>query len=131
MDAILKSIMIGYSLIGHHTVSFLLVIAIFISNIPEGLSSTSGLIKSNYSRGKIFSLWSAVLIISTFCSLGGYLFLDHASEEVMAAIGAFAGGGIIAMVGSTMMPEAFEEGGSITGLISALGLLISLLLDYF
>jgi zinc transporter, ZIP family len=29
------------------------------------------------------------------------------------------------------MPEAYEEGGSITGLIAALGLLASLILDHF
>ncbi|MFT8322478.1 MAG: ZIP family metal transporter [Bacillus sp. (in: firmicutes)] len=131
MDAIPESIMIGASLIGKQSVSMLLVIAIFISNIPEGLSSTSGLINSNYSKKKIFSLWITVLIISTLSSFLGYLFLDHASNQIMAAIGAFAGGGIIAMVGSTMMPEAYEEGGSITGLLTALGLLTSLVLDHF
>ncbi|MGG0739584.1 ZIP family metal transporter [Niallia taxi] len=130
MDAIPESIMIGASLIGQNSVSALLVIAIFISNIPEGLSSTTGLLKSNYSKKKILMLWISVLVISTASSFCGYVFLDHASEELMAAIGAFAGGGIIAMVGSTMMPEAYEEGGSITGLITALGLLTSLILDY-
>jgi len=130
MDAIPESIIIGASLIGQQTVSMLLVIAIFISNIPEGLSSTAGLLKSNYSKKRIFALWFAVLIISAVCSFSGYTLLDNASEELMAGIAAFAAGGIIAMVGSTMMPEAFEEGGAITGLIAALGLLASLILDY-
>jgi len=130
MDAIPESIIIGASLIGQQTVSMLLVIAIFISNIPEGLSSTAGLLKSNYSKKRIFALWFAVLIISAVCSFSGYTLLDNASEELMAGIAAFAAGGIIAMVGSTMMPEAFEEGGAITGLIAALGLLTSLILDY-
>jgi len=131
MDAIPESIMIGASLIENATVSWLLVIAIFISNIPEGLSSTTGLVKSGFSKKKIFLLWAAVLFISAFSSWTGFVFLDHASETLMAAIAAFAGGGIIAMVGSTMMPEAYEEGGSITGLIAALGLLASLILDHF
>lgn len=131
MDAIPESIMIGASLISQNSVSFLLVVAIFISNIPEGLSSTVGLIKSKYTKKKILFLWIAVLAISALSSLSGYVFLDHASEELMAGIAAFAGGGIIAMVGSTMLPEAFEEGGSITGLITALGLLTSLLLNTF
>ncbi|GKU83481.1 ZIP family metal transporter [Niallia sp. NCCP-28] len=129
MDAVPESIIIGASLIGQQTVSMLLVIAIFISNIPEGLSSTAGLLSSNYSKKKIFALWFAVLIISAICSFSGYTLLDNASEELMAGIAAFAAGGIIAMVGSTMMPEAFEEGGAITGLIAALGLLTSLILD--
>ncbi|MGG3806492.1 ZIP family metal transporter [Metabacillus fastidiosus] len=131
MDAIPESIMIGASLIGNQTVSWLLVAAIFISNIPEGLSSTSGLLKSNYSKKKILLLWFAVLFISSFSSWGGYFFLDHASEALIAGITAFAGGGIIAMVSSTMMPEAYEEGGPAIGLIAALGLFASLLLNHF
>lgn len=131
MDAIPESIMIGASLIGQNRVSALLVVAIFISNIPEGLSSTTGLLKSGYTKKKILLLWISVLVVSAICSFSGYLFLDHASEQVMASIGAFAGGGIIAMVGSTMMPEAYEEGGTLTGFIAALGLLTSLVLDYY
>jgi zinc transporter, ZIP family len=129
MDAIPESIMIGASLVGGGTVSWLLVIAIFISNIPEGLSSTTGLLKSNYSKKKIFILWFTVLIISALSSLGGFLFLDHASEAVMATMASFAAGGIIAMIASTMMPEAYEDGGPITGMLAALGLLVSLILD--
>ncbi|MDN4527680.1 ZIP family metal transporter [Fictibacillus fluitans] len=128
MDAIPESIMIGASLIENNNVSWLLVIAIFISNIPEGLSSTSGMLKSNMSKQKIMILWLTVLLISTFSAWGGYFFLENASEELMAIIASFAAGGIITMVGSTMMPEAFEEGGSIVGLIAAIGLLVSLIL---
>lgn len=131
MDAIPESIMIGASLLEGHSVSFLLVIAIFISNIPEGLSSTAGMKDNGYSKLKILILWIAVLAISTFASWSGYFFLDGASEAVMASIAAFAGGGIIAMVASTMMPEAYDDSGSTTGLITSLGLLVSLLLNNF
>jgi ZIP family zinc transporter len=99
------------------------------SNIPEGLSSTTGLLKSDYSKKKILLLWFSVLIISALSSMSGYLFLDHAPDYVLAAMAAFAGGGIIAMIASTMMPEAFEDGGPITGIFTAAGLLISLVLD--
>ncbi|MED4070670.1 ZIP family metal transporter [Priestia endophytica] len=131
MDAIPESIMIGASLLEGQSVSFLLVIAIFISNMPEGLSSTAGMKDNGYSKRKILILWIAVLAISTFASWSGYFFLDGASEAVMASIAAFAGGGIIAMVASTMMPEAYDDSGSTTGLITSLGLLVSLLLNNF
>ncbi len=131
MDAVPESIMIGASLLEEQSVSFLLVIAIFISNIPEGLSSTTGMKSSGYTRTKILLLWAAVLVISILASWSGYFFLNGASEEVMSAIAAFAGGGIIAMVASTMMPEAYEDSGPMTGLIAALGLLTSLILNQF
>lgn len=131
MDAVPESIMIGASLLEKQSVSFLLVIAIFISNIPEGLSSTAGMKNSGYSKAKILLLWAAVLMISIFASWSGYYFLDGAPEEMMSAIAAFAGGGIIAMIASTMMPEAYEDSGPMTGLIAALGLLTSLILNQF
>lgn len=129
LDAIPESIMIGATFVETQQISWLLVIAIFISNIPEGLSSTTGLLKGGFCRKTVLSLWLTVLAISSICSWAGFVFLDHAPDTVMAVIASFAGGGIIAMVGSTMMPEAYEEGGSITGLFTALGLFASLILD--
>nr|WP_206762405.1 ZIP family metal transporter [Cytobacillus firmus] len=131
MDAIPESIMIGTSLLEADSVSFLLVTAIFISNFPEGLSSTSGMKKSGYSKKKIILLWSSVFVISGMASMAGYIFLDGATEAVLSGIAGFAGGAIIAMVASTMMPEAFEDSGPVTGFIAAIGLLASLVLDYF
>lgn len=129
MDAIPESIMLGASLLAGNGVSVVLVVSIFVSNIPEGLSSTVGLQHNKYSRSRIILLWLGVLIISSLAALGGYLFLEQLPDEMAAAIGAFAGGGIIAMICSTMMPEAFEEGGPVVGFIASMGLLVSLLLD--
>ncbi|WP_379127561.1 ZIP family metal transporter [Paenibacillus sp. sgz500958] len=129
IDAIPESIMIGGSLKMGGGVSLLLVIAIFISNIPEGLSSTAGLKAGGFSAGKTLLLWLSVLFISILASFGGYIFMEHASNDVTAMIASFAGGGIIAMVCSSMMPEAYEEGGPVTGLVAAFGLLCSLILD--
>lgn len=92
MDAIPESIMIGASLISGAGVSILLVVAIFISNVPEGLSSTVGLKKGGYSKTVILGLWVAVLFISALASLGGYFFMDHAGDYATAIIASFAGG---------------------------------------
>lgn len=52
MDAIPETAMIGLSLLSGN-VSLALVLAIFISNIPEGLSSTTGLKQAGYSTKKL------------------------------------------------------------------------------
>ncbi|WP_020618257.1 ZIP family metal transporter [Paenibacillus daejeonensis] len=129
MDAIPESIMLGASVLAGGSVSIVLLVSIFISNFPEGLSSTAGLRKSGYSRRGILLLWSTVLLLSALAAMGGYLFLERLPEELVAGIGAFAGGGIIAMICSTMMPEAFEEGGPVVGFIASMGLLVALILD--
>ncbi|QXM07079.1 ZIP family metal transporter [Crassaminicella indica] len=131
MDAVPESMIIGISMIGQKKVSWLLVVAIFISNFPEGLSSSIGLKKGGYKNSKILFLWLMVLILSLLSSLCGFVFLKNTSSNLIAAIKAFAAGGIVSMVSSTMMPEAYEEGGPIVGLISALGLLSSLILTNF
>ncbi|WP_078543078.1 ZIP family metal transporter [Litchfieldia alkalitelluris] len=128
-DAIPESIIIGLSILENHTVSLLLVIAIFISNFPEGLSSSVGLKKDGYSKKKILFLWLFALVLSGMSSLAGYTLFKDGSSIIIAGIGSFAAGGVIAMVSSTMLPEAFEEGGPVVGFITALGLLFSLILS--
>ncbi|MGD6817267.1 ZIP family metal transporter [Metabacillus sp. 113a] len=129
IDAVPESVIIGVSILQQGSVSILMVAAVFISNFPEGLSSTTGLMKDGYSRRKILFMWMTVVFLATVSSLLGYTMLQDASPVFTAAIGAFAAGGIIAMVASTMMPEAFEEGGPIVGMITSLGVLCSMLLS--
>ncbi|GGB09729.1 ZIP family metal transporter [Macrococcus hajekii] len=130
MDAIPESIMLGTTLIGGKGVSMLLLLAIFISNIPEGLSSTSGMLKSGQSKGKILFLFVTVTIVAGLSALFGYVFLDHANPAVISIISSFAAGGIITMIGATMMPEAYEDGGALVGLFTAAGVITSIILDH-
>lgn len=128
MDAIPESLIIGLSLLKNHQVDTLFIIAIFISNFPESLSSTVGLKKDGYSNQKILFLWASVVVISSISSFTGFIFLEKFSENATADIEAFGAGGLIAMVCSTMLPEAFEKGGPIVGFITCVGLIISLAL---
>ncbi|MBY6036770.1 ZIP family metal transporter [Fictibacillus nanhaiensis] len=131
LDAIPESVLIGASLIDHSQVSWLLVVAIFLSNFPEGLSSSIGLLKEGFSKQKIMGMWISVFLISAIASALGFVCLEHASVSSLSLIGAFAGGGIMAMVSSTMLPEAHEDAGAAVGLITSLGLLCSLVLTHF
>lgn len=129
MDTLPESAMIGMSLIGGDSVSLALVISIFISNLPEGLSSTVGLQKSGYSTKKIIILWVLVVFFSALSSWGGVL-LEAAPDSIKAIMSSFAGGAIISMIASTMMPEAYKEGGPSVGFITALGVFLSLWLHH-
>ncbi|CAG9621949.1 ZIP family metal transporter [Sutcliffiella rhizosphaerae] len=129
IDAIPESIIIGVGILKSNTVSWVLVLAIFISNIPEALSSSVGLKKDGFSPKKIIYLWTFVLILTSLSSFFGYVLFSKLNESYMYLVSGLAAGGIIAMVASTMMPEAFEEGGPIVGLLTALGLLCSYILS--
>ena len=60
----------------------------------------------------------------------GYFFLANASDNLVAAIQAFAAGAILTMLASTMMPEAYEEGGPVVGLVTSAGFLLSFVLSH-
>lgn len=128
MDGIPESIAIGVSLIGGGAVGWVMVAAVFLSNVPESLSSASGMKRSGYSTRFVLLMWAGVVALSALSALCGYLFLRHASGNWIGGIQAFAAGAILTMLASTMMPEAFTEGGAIVGVLSALGFLAAFVL---
>jgi ZIP family zinc transporter len=67
------------------------------------------------------ALWSAILVVSGLAAMAGYALLDGAAPRTIAFVDAFAGGAILTMLADSMMPEAFERGGNMTGLIVTLG----------
>jgi ZIP family zinc transporter len=105
------------------------VAAIFLSNIPEGLSSAACMKKAGRSIGYIFGVWSAISVISGISALLGYTLFSHFSAEVIAATTAVAAGGILATISDTMMPEALEETHDFAGLITVCGFLAAFVLS--
>src|SRR3954451_2011503 len=71
LDGIPESIVVGVSLIGGGAVSSVAVIAIFLSNVPEGLSSAAGMKKAGRSASYIFGVWAAIAVVSGISALVG------------------------------------------------------------
>lgn len=128
MDGIPESIAIGVSMIEGGKVSTAAVIAIFLSNIPEALSSSAGMKKSGRSKKYVFGIWVSIAVISSIAALIGYSVFQHFSKEIVSATIAVAAGAILAMLSDTMMPEAFEEGHDYIGVITVLGFLAAFIL---
>ncbi len=128
MDGIPESIAIGVSMIAGGAVSAATIIAIFLSNIPESLSSTSGMKKNGRSAKYIFGVWFTILLISGIASFCGYTIFKNFSPEIIAATIAVAAGAILAMLSDTMMPEAFEEGHNFIGVVTVIGFLAAFIL---
>jgi zinc transporter, ZIP family len=121
LDGIPESAVIGLTLLEGGAVSAAILVAVFLSNLPESIAATSGLKASGWRRTKILELWGAVLLVSALAALAGYAFFDGASPSVVAFVLAFAGGAILTMLADTMMPEAFEHGGKLVGVFTTLG----------
>lgn len=129
LDGIPESIVVGVSTISGGAVSWVTVAAIFISNIPEGLSSAAGMKKAGRSSGYIFGVWGAIAFISGIAAFLGYAVFSHFSAEVIAATTAVAAGAILAMISDTMIPEAFEATHDFAGLITVCGFLAAFVLS--
>jgi ZIP family zinc transporter len=130
LDGIPESAAIGISLIGGGHVGGVFVAAVFMSNVPEALSASAGLAKQGRSAGSIMRMWGVVVAASTLAAMAGYGLLDGASVETIAFLSAFAAGAIFTMLASTMAPEAAQEGGPVSGLVTTGGFLMAVLLDY-
>lgn len=129
LDGIPESIVVGVSLIGGGVVSWVTVAAVFLSNIPEGLSSAAGMKQAGRSKTYIFSVWGMIAVLSGVAALVGYAIFQRFSPEVIAATTAVAAGAILAMLTDTMIPEAFERTHNYAGLITVFGFLAAFVLS--
>jgi ZIP family zinc transporter len=128
LDGIPESIVIGLSLLYGGAVSVVAVIGIFVSNIPEGLSSATGMRRAGRSRRYVFGLWVGITLVSGAAALLGYSFFGGLPAEAVAVTLALAAGAVLAMVADTMMPEAFEGAHEFAGLMTVLGFLVAFVL---
>jgi len=121
LDGIPESAAIGVALLEGQGIGVAFVVAVFLSNLPEALSATSGLAKAGWSTGRIFGLWTLVSAVCALAALLAFGLLDESNQTLIAFILAFAAGAILAMLADTMMPEAFEHAGKVVALVTVLG----------
>ncbi|MDB5742224.1 MAG: zinc/iron permease [Polaromonas sp.] len=123
LDGIPESIVVGVSMLGGAGVSTVTVVAVFLSNVPEGMSSAAGMKRAGRSAAYVFGIWGGIAVISGISALLGYAVFQHFSDQVIAATMAVAAGAILAMLADTMIPEAFEQAHDFAGLITVMGFL--------
>ncbi len=129
LDGIPESVVIGASLLGGNSVSLVTVAAVFLSNVPEGLSSAAGMRRAGRSARYVFGVWIAIALASGLAALLGNLALAGADPDILALTNAIAAGAILAMIVDTMIPEAFEETHEFAGLITVAGFLAAFALS--
>jgi ZIP family zinc transporter len=129
LDGIPESVVLGISLLSGGGVSLSMLAAVFISNVPEGLSSAAGMKRNGRSAAYVFGVWGSIAAVSGLAALVGSLVLDGAAPELIAVITAVAAGAILTMIADTMIPEAFEETHAWTGVITTGGFLVAFAID--
>jgi len=121
LDGIPESFVLGASLAQEGVVPVAVVVGVFVSNVPEALSGTTGLLQAGWTQTRLFVMWSGVVAVSVVASVLGWRLLETMGSNGGAFATAFAAGAVLVMLADTLMPEAFELGGREAGLLTALG----------
>jgi len=125
LDGVPESLVLGLSLAHSPQVSVAFIFAVAISNIPQGLGGTAGMLSSGWPKQKITRLWLAVCGLSILAAALGYGLANVFQGATGAAVDAFAAGALLVMLTDSMIPESFQHGGGETGLCVVLGFSIA------
>jgi zinc transporter, ZIP family len=129
LDGIPESAVLGITLLEGSGVGVAVLAAIFLSNLPEAISSTTGMRMTGQGAGRVLTTWAVVVVVSAISAALGYGLLDGATGNTVGVIQAFAGGAVLTMLVDTMIPEAFARGHRAVGLFTVLGFALAYLLS--
>jgi zinc transporter, ZIP family len=121
LDGIPEQLVLGIGLAGGDTVGAGLLVAIFVSNLPEAIGGANDMRRAGHERGRVARNWVAIATLCTLATVVGYFAADSASDDLQGGINGFAAGALLVMLVDTMIPEAREDGGRATGLVTVLG----------
>lgn len=125
LDGIPESVALAVALFAGRSVGVLMAAAIFLSNLPEAISSVPGLLREGCSRRWIYAIWTCASVLLAVVAVLSYRFLGHLSGESLSFIQAFAAGAILAMLANSMIPEAYHEGGFAITPMTILGFIVA------
>ena len=128
LDGVPESFVLGLTVL-QGDVSVALLVGIMLSNLPEGMSSSSGLRAAGWARARVVRMWLIVMFVAAVSAGLGYAVLDPTHGQTGAFAQGFAAGALLAMITDTMLPEAYDIEGVSTGALVAIGFAISLILS--
>jgi ZIP family zinc transporter len=125
LDGVPETAVLGLTLLQTGEVGMAMLVAVFLSNLPEGVAATTTLIEGGWSKRSVLGIWAAVVIACGLAAAAGYLLLDGASPGLIAFVYAFSGGAVLTMLATSMIPEAYEHAGRAVGVITVLGFIVA------
>ena len=121
LDGIPEQLVLGIGLAAGGGVGVGLLVAIFVSNLPEAIGSSSELRHAGRSDATVIRLWITVAAVCALAAVLGYALADVASEGLRGGINGYAAGALLVMLVDTMIPDAATKAGEVAGVVTALG----------
>jgi ZIP family zinc transporter len=126
LDGVPENTALGVSLVTE--TSFVLLLAIFASNLPEALVGAIEMRKGGRSAAFAIGIWSVAAILLALAVVAGRVVGGGLADETLAVLLAFAGGAVLASLADTLMPEAFVKGRPLNAFATAAGFFVSFVL---
>ncbi|MBW3593609.1 MAG: zinc permease [Actinobacteria bacterium] len=124
LDGVPENAALGVTL-GGDDASFALLLAIFASNFPESLVGAAAMHRGGRTRRFAILIWVIAGVLLAAAVVAGQAFIPQAEPDAVSIPLAFAAGAVIASLADTLMPEAYEGGGSTVAFATAAGFLTS------
>lgn len=121
LDGIPEQAVVGISLATGEGLGIALLVAVFVSNLPEAVGSSADLLASGRSRRQVLLLWTGVAALCTLATVAGYLTADAVGGSGRAAVDGFAAGALLVMLVDSMVPEAVGKARDVAGLATVVG----------
>ena len=123
LDGVPEQLVLGLGIAVGGEVGVGLIVAIFVSNLPEAIGSASKM-RARRDGATIMRLWVAVAVVCALSTLVGYALADNVSGELQGGVNGFAAGALLVMLTDSMIPEA-RKGGRTVGLATAFGFAVA------
>jgi ZIP family zinc transporter len=125
LDGIPEQMVLGIGIAAGDGVGVGLLVAIFVSNLPESIGASDDLRAAGHSPGAIRRTWIWIAAVCTLAGVAGYALADAVSGDVQAVINGFAAGALLVMLVDSMIPEARDKAGRTAGLAAVLGFAVA------
>jgi zinc transporter, ZIP family len=125
LDGIPEQAVLGIGIAAGEGVSVGLLVAIFVSNLPEAIGSSTEMRAAGTRPVAIWRLWLFVALICWAATVAGYAIADTVSGNLNATVDGFAAGALLVMLVDSMIPDAVRKGGDVSGLVTVLGFAVA------
>jgi ZIP family zinc transporter len=125
LDGIPEQLVLGIGIAAGEGVGVGLLVAIFVSNLPEAIGASTDLRKAGRGPATIRRLWLVVAGVCTLATVAGFALADATSGDLQAAINGFAAGALLVMLIDSMIPEAARKAGPPAGLVTVVGFAVA------
>lgn len=125
LDGIPEQAVLGIGLATGQGVSIALLVAVFVSNLPEAIGSATDMRASGKGARTIIGLWAAVTVVCALATVGGFALAGLVGGGLKAGVDGFAAGALLVMLVDQMVPEAKDKAGNRAGLATVLGFAVA------